>query len=271
MRIRYPAVAGTFYENDPERLRRQVAAMLPTDSQAVRLRPLAVISPHAGLIYSGPVAGAMYARVNLPSRIIVVCPNHTGLGADGAVYSHGAWRTPLGDIEVDPQLAERLIDASPLLQDDVEAHLREHSLEVQLPFLQFLKSGPLRIVPVCLATPSLGETLSVGKAIASVILEMGGDIGLIASTDLNHYENQEITLAKDQKAIDRIVALDAEGLWNTVREERISMCGIIPTTAVLAAVNQLGASRSQLISHATSGAVNGDFSAVVGYASIVIS
>lgn len=271
MRIRYPAVAGTFYENDPQRLRRQVAGMLPTDSQEVRLRPLAVIAPHAGLMYSGAVAGAMYARVDFPSRIIIICPNHTGLGVEGAVYSHGSWITPLGDVEIDREVAELLIAASPLLRDDVEAHSREHSLEVQLPFLQFLKSEPFRIVPICLATSSSGEAVSVGRAIAKVILDMGGDIGLIASTDLNHYENQETTLAKDQKAIDRIVALDPEGLWNTVRNEKISMCGIVPTTAVLAAARQLGAVRAEVIGHATSGAVNGDFSAVVGYTSIVIS
>jgi len=271
MRIRQPAVAGTFYEKDPDRLRKQVTSFLPPDLQSEKIQPIAVVAPHAGLVYSGAVAGAMYAQVTIPSRVIILCPNHTGLGVEGSVFSHGSWRTPLGDIEIDEQLASSLLAECSLLRDDVLAHSREHSLEVQLPFLQLTSREAVRIVPICLANSSLDQTLFVGRAIAKVIRDADGDIGLIASSDLNHYENQEITLAKDQKAIDRIVALDAEGLWRTVRGEEISMCGIVPTTAVIAAAVELGATKSEVIRHETSGHVNGDFSAVVGYVSIVIS
>lgn len=271
MRIRPPAVAGMFYERSAERLRDQVARYLPADVDEPRWEPLAVVAPHAGLMYSGGVAGEMYGRVRFPSRIIIVCPNHTGAGIDGAVYASGAWKTPLGEIAIDEELSRMLIDASSTLEDDTAAHAREHSLEVQLPFLQQTSEQEIRIVPICLATSSYEETAAVGHAIAGVIGRTGERVGLIASSDLNHYENQEITLSKDMRAIDRIVALDPRGLWDTVRRERISMCGIIPTTAVLQAALDLGATSAELIRHATSGDVNGDYSAVVGYASIVIA
>jgi AmmeMemoRadiSam system protein B len=272
MTIRPPAVAGTFYEGTPSRLEAQVAACFAENEEpAERRRFIAAVVPHAGLMYSGHVAAAFYGAAELPRRFVILCPNHTGLGHPGAMYRDGAWRTPLGDVPVDTALADALLAKSRVLQADARAHAREHSLEVQLPFLQqLLGSSAFTFVPICLATHHYELCEEVGNAVADVIRESGEPIGILASSDLNHYEDQRTTLRKDQLAIDAVVALDPAELWRVVREEDISMCGFIPTTAALIAAKRLGATRAELIKHATSGDVNGDYGHVVGYASVTI-
>ncbi len=270
MWVRPPAVAGMFYEATAPRLRRQVEECLPAQQADAKKRFIGAVSPHAGLMYSGHVAGALFAALALPRRFVILCPNHTGRGAEASINLEGSWRTPLGDVEIDAPLARAIADEAPFVRDDKVAHSREHSLEVQLPFLQIL-AGAFTFVPLCLALPTLQRTAALGRAVAAAIRAAGEPVGILASSDLNHYENQEITLKKDGEAIERMLALDPEGLWRTVQERDVSMCGYIPTTAMLVAAKELGATRAELVRHATSGDVNRDYSAVVGYASIVVS
>jgi AmmeMemoRadiSam system protein B len=268
MTTRPPAVAGSFYEASPERLRAQVQACFAENPEIdASERFIGGVVPHAGLMYSGHVAAAFYGRAELPKRYIILCPNHTGVGHFAAINRDGDWRTPLGSVPVDTPLADALLSKTRLLGDDWKAHAREHSLEVQLPFLQQLV-GNFTFVPICLAAPNYAFCVEIGNAIADVV----GDapIGILASSDLNHYENQESTLRKDQVAIDQILALDPESLWRVVEEEDISMCGFIPTTTMLIAAKKLGARSASLIKHATSGDINGDYSHVVGYAAILV-
>jgi AmmeMemoRadiSam system protein B len=269
MTTRPPAVAGSFYEASPERLRAQVQACFAENAKvAAKERFIAGVVPHAGLMYSGHVAAAFYAMAELPRRFIILCPNHTGMGHFAAINREGEWRTPLGTVAIDTPLADALMSKTRLLGEDWKAHAREHSLEVQLPFLQQLL-GTFTFVPICLAAPSYAYCEEVGQAIADVVRDQ--PCGILASSDLNHYENQEVTLKKDQQAIDAVLALDPEGLWRVVDEEDISMCGFIPTTTMLIAARQLGATNARLIKHATSGDINRDYSHVVGYAAILVT
>jgi AmmeMemoRadiSam system protein B len=268
---RPPAVAGTFYEGTPDRLRAQVAGCFAESPvPAAKERFIGAVVPHAGLMYSGHVAAAFYAIAELPRRFIILCPNHTGAGHFAAINRNGAWRTPLGDVQVDSVLAEKLMSHSKLLADDSQAHAREHSLEVQLPFLQQLL-GEFTFVPICLGAHRYDYAEEIGNAIADVIRDEDDDIGILASSDLNHYEDQKTTLRKDQLAIDEVLKLDPAELWRVVGEFDVSMCGFIPTTTMLIAARKLGAKSARLIKHATSGDVNGDYSHVVGYAALVIS
>jgi hypothetical protein len=271
MTIRPPAVAGSFYEGEPKRLRAQVEACFAANASAPKKeRPIGAVVPHAGLMYSGHVAAALYAAMDLPKRLIILCPNHTGIGHFAAINRDGAWRTPFGDVPIDTALADALMKKTALVRDDRLAHAREHSLEVQLPFLQHIL-GDFTFVPICLGAPRLGMLEEIGNAVAAVIEESGEAIPILASSDMNHYEDQATTLRKDQLAIDPILALDPHALWTAVDENDISMCGSIPATAMLIAANRLGAKQARLIKHATSGDINHDYGHVVGYASILIS
>lgn len=271
MLIRPPAVAGTFYEGSPERLGRQVDSCFAANppAPATKERIIGAVVPHAGLMYSGHVAAALYALAALPKRLIILCPNHTGAGHFAAINREGAWRTPFGDVAIDSALADALMARSPLLAEDAKAHAREHSLEVQLPFLQRILPN-FTFVPICLGAHRYDYAEEIGRAIAEVVREEG-DIAILASSDLNHYEDQRETLRKDQLAIDQVLARNPRELWRVVDEYDVSMCGFIPTTTMLVAANALGAANARLIKHATSGDVNGDYSHVVGYASVAIS
>ncbi len=272
MHIRPPAVAGTFYEGTPDRLARQVDACFAANPQppARKERFLGAVVPHAGLMYSGHVAAAFYALADLPKRFVILCPNHTGAGHFAAINCHGAWRTPLGDIAIDTPLADALMAKTPLLSEDARAHAREHSLEVQLPFLQKLLGSDFTFVPICLGAHRYDYAEEIGRAIAEV-LQSEQDVAILASSDLNHYEDQRETLRKDQLAIDQVLARNPSELWRVVDEYDVSMCGFIPTTTMLLAANALGATGARLIKHTTSGDVNGDYSHVVGYASVLVA
>ena len=271
MATRPPAVAGTFYEGTPERLAAQVSACFAENTETViKERFIGAVVPHAGLMYSGHVAAAFYALAELPRRFIILCPNHTGFGHFAAINREGEWHTPLGNVTIDTPLADALMQQCALLADDPRAHAREHSLEVQLPFLQQLLGG-FTFVPICLGANRYDYCQEIGKAIATVVAAAGEPVGILASSDLNHYEDQKTTLRKDQLAIDEVVRLDPRELWRVVDEVDISMCGFIPATAMLIAATELGAKNARLVKHATSGDINGDYSHVVGYAAIIIS
>lgn len=266
--VRPPAVAGTFYEAGPERLRAQVERCFVDPVPARKERFIGAVVPHAGLMYSGHVAAAFYGLADLPRRFVILCPNHTGAGHFAAINSEGAWRTPLGNVAVDTALAGALMARTKLLAEDVRAHAREHSLEVQLPFLQHLV-GDFTFVPICLGARRYDYAEEIGRAIAAVLREEQ-DVAILASSDLNHYEDQQTTLRKDQLAIDQVLARNPGELWRVVDEYDVSMCGFIPTTAMLVAANALGATNARLVKHATSGDINGDYGHVVGYASVLI-
>ena len=266
--IRPPAVAGRFYPAEPAALTQQIDSFLEKQPPE-KLRARGCVVPHAGYMYSGPVAGAVYERLELPARLIILGPRHYPQGEALAINSAGSWRTPLGEARIDAALAAELVRRCRALREDSVAHRNEHSLEVQLPFLQHC-AGDFHFVPIAVGPVRLAGLEELGQAIAEVVAMHDEPILVVASSDMNHYESDAITRQKDQKAIDRILALDPRGLLDTVQRESISMCGYGPTVAMLTAAKQLGATKAELVRYATSGDITGDRDAVVGYAGIVV-
>jgi AmmeMemoRadiSam system protein B len=271
--VRHPAVAGRFYPRDAKELREEVHTYLSQTPQQKPLRALGCIAPHAGYMYSGHVAGAVFAALDIPQLCLVLCPNHTGTGRALAIMSEGAWETPLGNVPIDGRFAAALKDRCPLLQEDSSAHRSEHAAEVELPFLQ-VRQPQLRFVPIALGTGQFEALEKLGDAIADVIsAHISADnahVLIVASSDMNHYESDAITRVKDHSAIEPILALDARTLHETVTQQHISMCGFGPAVAMLTAAKKLGAKSAELIKYATSGDVSGDLDTVVGYAGVVI-
>ena len=220
-------------------------------------------------IYSGAVAGAVFAEVDPPQRCIILCPNHTGKGRALAIMSSGTWETPLGSVPIDSALAEALKKGFPLLTEDADAHRNEHAIEVELPFLQ-VRHPDFSLVPIALGTAQFDILEKLGEAVAEAVQAQDGKILIVASSDMNHYENDAVTRVKDHKAIERMLALDAAGLFEVVIREKISMCGFGPAIVMLTAAKRLGATSAELIKYATSGDVSGDRDMVVGYAGIVV-
>lgn len=266
--VRLPAVAGRFYPDDPSELTKQVQSFCAGVVGDPR-NALACMVPHAGYRYSGHVAGAVYARLDLPRRFLLLGPRHFPRGEAQAILSEGAWETPLGVAQIDSSLAAELKRACPVLVEDDVAHRDEHALEVQLPFLQTLV-GDFRFVPIALGTLNYGALEALGEAIADVLARSAEPVLIIASSDMNHYETDAITRVKDRMALDRILALDARGLLDVVRREGITMCGVGPAVSMLTAARLLGAKRVDLIRYATSGEINGDYDEVVGYAGAIV-
>jgi MEMO1 family protein len=265
--IRPPAVAGSFYSADPKQLTRDVDQYVA--GAAEKIHALGCVIPHAGYMYSGHVAGAVYSSMRIPPRCILLGPRHYPRGEPMAILSEGSWQTPLGEAQIDSALARALVHACPRLREDAVAHQPEHSLEVQLPFLQRLVPD-FRFVPVVLGTDRYPLLEELGHAVAEVITAQAEPVLVIASSDMNHYESDAITRVKDNRAIAQILALDPRGLYDTVRSEGITMCGYAATVAMLVAVLDLGATKAQLIRYATSGDIFGDRDQVVGYAGIVV-
>jgi hypothetical protein len=273
--LRHPAVAGYFYQGSAEALKKQVREFIIPDAK--RVKAFGVLSPHAGLLYSGPVAGAVYSSVELPDTFVLIGPNHTGLGAPISLMASGQWETPLGTVNIDEPLAAAILAKSSRMREDTLAHLREHSLEVQLPFIQYFKKN-FTIVPIQMLDVRLESCLEVGRAVAGAIAECGvrsaecksNGVLIVASSDMSHYESAEAAKEKDHKAIRHILDLDPEGLYRTVRDNGISMCGFGPAVAMLTACKALGATRAELIKYANSGEASGDYKQVVGYAGIVV-
>ncbi len=265
--IRRPVVAGRFYPRDSAELREQVLRQIGDASQASRA--IGCMVPHAGYIYSGYVAGAVFAHVNVPPVCIVLCPNHTGMGEPLAILSEGAWQTPLGEVAIHTETAERLKQKLPILKEDAAAHQGEHAIEVELPFLQ-VRRAQLQFVPIAIGTGRWDALEQLGQATADVIAGEKQDVLIVASSDMNHYESDAVTRIKDQRAIERLLTLDARGLYEVVTQQNVSMCGFGPAVAMLTAARQLGATSAELVKYATSGDISGDRQMVVGYAGVVI-
>lgn len=278
--IRKAFVANQFYPGDREVLRAAVEAYLKAgkNSEKAAGNPpsilaeetaAAIISPHAGYIYSGCIAGRVYAGVTIPDDIILIGPNHTGLGERAAVFAGGEWEVPLGRLRVNEKLSRLVLDKSPSFTADTEAHAEEHSLEVQLPFI-YVKNPGASIVPITVMPAKHSECEEMGYALAAAIKEYGKDVLIIVSSDMNHYEPESVTIKKDKIAIDKVLLLDSAGLLDAARKNRITMCGVVPAAIAIAAAKKLGATAGTLIAHSTSGKTSGDYEHVVGYAGIII-
>ena len=270
--IRRPAVAGRFYPAKRDTLIRQVDQYFTSEAATGEKNEAALgcMVPHAGYMYSGQVAAVVFGRLPARAAYIILCPNHTGRGAPLAIMSGGEWLTPLGAVRVDADLALSLRHSCALLMEDAAAHEDEHSIEVQLPFLQ-RSVGTFTFVPIAIGVSRLAALESLGRGIAQALAHWPSPVLIVASSDMNHYEPDDITRVKDRKAIDRILALDPAGLYEVIGREDISMCGYGPAIAMLTASKALGATRAELACYATSADTSGDRSAVVGYAGIVVS
>lgn len=263
---RTPAVAGQFYPGDEGTLRADVRRYL--GSHLSTQDALAVVAPHAGYVYSGRIAGEVFASVNVPDRVIVLCPNHTGLGTRAAIMSEGAWLVPGCRVPIDHELAAALKARTFLVEDEL-AHAREHSLEVMLPFL-VERNPAVRIVPICLSHLPLDACTRLGKAMAETIREIGGGVLIVASSDMSHYVPADQARERDALALAELEAMRPEDLYRTVERERISMCGFIPATVALTAARELGATDGKIVRYGNSGETSGDYGQVVGYAGVVI-
>lgn len=263
---REPAVAGRFYPAEPERLSSEVRQLLGDAPSGQPVKALGVIAPHAGYVYSGSIAGATFARVEVPPRAIVLGPNHTGMGEPIALWPDGGFETPAGRVPVDADLADALA-AFRFVSRDRAAHRYEHALEVQLPFM-LARQPDLRIVPLCLGPLTVELCRELGTAIADAA---GPDALVVASSDMSHYVPAEEARRLDHRALDRVLALDPEGLYETVRGEGITMCGVVPATVMLFAARRLGARTATLVRYGSSGDVNGDDRSVVGYAGVIVA
>lgn len=269
--VRSPAVAGRFYPLKRDALLREVDQYL--EPEAPDEKPLATaigcVVPHAGYMYSGRVAGAVYRLLPAFSRYVILGPNHWARGSPLAVMSSGHWMTPLGQVPLDTELAQSIREKCPLLAEDAQAHADEHSLEVQVPFLQRLSTA-FKFVPIAIALADYPSLQLLGQAIAGAIRNSTEPVLVVASSDLNHYEPDLITRKKDDKAIEKVLQLDPAGLLQVICDEDISMCGYAPTVSMLVAAKELGAREARLIRHATSADAGGDTDSVVGYAGIIV-
>ena len=267
--IRTPAVAGKFYPENPFELEKKVASHLGNLSKKKR-KAIGVVSPHAGFIYSGDVVGAVYSQIEVPETVILLGPNHTGLGENISVMTEGTWSMPMGNISIDEVLATQLCKETSLAKPNSVAHQFEHSLETQLPFLQYLRKNFL-IVPICLKKVDYSICKKLSKGIVNALEQTEKSALIIASSDMTHFESHKIAGEKDKKAIVKIENRDAQGLDETLRQEQISMCGVNPVTVMLLCSEKMGAQKAELIEYKTSGEVNGDKSRVVGYAGVIVT
>ncbi len=265
---RTPAVAGKFYDGTDIGLRKQIEQYVVSGQP--RTDAVGILVPHAGLIYSGAVAGQVYSSISMPKTFIMLGPNHTGLGHAVSLMDDGAWEVPTGSLSIDRRLASRILQGTMLAVSDSQAHAYEHSLEVQIPFIAYF-SRDVSIVPIAIMSASYESCRELAEGIAVAIQSVDYPVTILASSDMSHYVSNKIARQKDKKAIDRMLDIDPRGLYDTVLQERISMCGVFPATVMLIAAQLLGAKNARLIKYMTSGDVSGDYSSVVGYAGIVLS
>jgi len=269
--LRPPAVAGRFYPDDAETLEKDVERYLAAGRAGEPSRAIAMVTPHAGYMYSGAVAGQVFARVSVPDRVVVMGPNHTGRGERVSVVPAGAFQLPGGAVPIDEELAAAILDHVPAARADADAHRMEHSVEVELPFLLALERA-VRFVPMVLGGLSERDSIAVGEGLARAIAAVGGSVLVVASSDMSHYLPDAEARRVDKIALDALLTGDAATLHRTVRERDISMCGVIPTTAMLAYARAAGAAQvPSLVAYATSGDASGDRSRVVGYAGVVVA
>jgi AmmeMemoRadiSam system protein B len=267
---REPAVAGTFYPGTPARVASEAARLTARATADPAAAPaVAVVAPHAGWRYSGALAGRLFARLEVPARVVILAPNHTGLGTRAGIWPDGAWRLPGLEIPIDAVFARSLLAEVSLLAADHDAHLEEHAIEVLLPLLA-ARQPALTLVPIVLGGLAFRECEALAAALARAVAKAEGPTLIVASSDMSHYLPDDETRALDELALAPLAALDPRGLWDTVRAHGITMCGYIPTTVALLAAQALGASRATVVGHTTSADAGGDRDRVVGYAAVTI-
>lgn len=280
-KVRHPCQAGAFYEGTAESLKKQIEKCFLSKlgprkiPEVVKTGPRQVVGlvcPHAGYMFSGPVAAHAYYKLALdgkPDVVVLFGPNHTGYGSALALMNEGFWRTPLGDVEIDAESANQIVRESSIIDVDDAAHRHEHSIEVQLPFLQYLYGSEFKIVPICFLMQDLSSAREVGQAVAKVLA--GKNAVIVASSDMTHYEPQKNAERKDKTAIEAIEAMNEAKLYSVIEANRISACGYGPIAALITAAKVLGAKEAKLLCYKTSGDVIGDYSSVVGYAALCLT
>lgn len=276
--IRKPAVAGIFYELNPDSLKQQIEwcfkhklgpGKIP--QMGDKRKSKGILAPHAGYLYSGPVAAHSYSKVvedGFPDTFVILCPNHTGLGSGISTMLEGEWQTPLGNVEIDSQFAGKLVEDALIIDQDTSSHIQEHSCEVHLPFLQYFSEN-FKIVPISMWMQDLETSTEIGKSIKETAEALGRDIVVLASSDMTHYKPQNIASQNDQQVLDAIRMMDEKLMVKRVMDLNVTMCGYGPVTATMVASKELGAKNAEILKYATSGDLTGDMSAVVGYASAV--
>lgn len=264
---RNPAVAGQFYPASSSLLKKELKALMVTEGE--KEDAIGVVSPHAGYEYSGIVAGSVLSSIVPKGIYVLLGPDHTGMGKPFSIMARGVWKMPMGDVEIDSELANEILKSTDYVEEDDSAHSYEHSIEVEIPFLQYLKKN-FKIVPIIISRSTLGVYRAIGRAIGKAVERVGKGAVIIASTDLTHYEPQESAVHKDKKAIEAILELDEEALVHRVEEMDISMCGVAPTAVMLTSAKYLGATSAKMVKYQTSGDTSGDYTSVVGYAGILI-
>ena len=266
--IRKPVVAGQFYPQTEASLKKMLTNLIETGAE--KEDAIGIIMPHAGYVYSGHVAGATISKVQIKKTAIILGTNHTGEGEKFSIMTKGSWLTPLGEVKIDTEIAESILKGSSLLKEDAVSHLYEHSIEVEIPFLQYLESN-IKIVPITISNAELKECQKLGEEIASGFKKIGRPALFIASTDMTHYESKESAEQKDTIAIESILSLDEEKLFNKADQNKITMCGVAPTCTLISICKHLGAKKAGLVKYQTSGDISGDYSSVVGYAGMIIT
>ena len=277
--IRRPTVAGQFYEGDAEALRAQIKNCFLNDIGPKKLpnvnldnHPRSIVGmicPHAGYMYSGPVAASAFFQLALdgkPGTVVLMGPNHTGYGSALSLMIEGAWRTPLGDVEIDSETANKIIRETSVIDVDELAHRYEHSIEVQLPFLQFLYGNTFNIVPICFLMQDYDSAVEVGRALEQVLASSNTIV--IASSDMTHYETAKTAATKDQAALKAVTDMDAKRFYEIVEAQNITACGYAPITALITYAKGVNAKEAKLLSYHNSGDITGDYSSVVGYAAV---
>jgi len=264
---RHAAVAGQFYPGMREQLQTVLSGLIPSVPEKRRVR--GIVAPHAGYVYSGAIAGKVYGRIVIPPAVLIIGPNHHGAGAAAALYPEGEWLTPLGPISINPRLTTLLQQCVPFVELDSSAHRFEHSLEVQVPFIQYLRSDAT-LAALCLGHGDFTVVQEIGRGIAAAIREYGEDVLIVASSDMTHYESADSARRKDELALARVMAFDPEGLLKICHGERITMCGVVPVAVMLVASRELGATKVELAAYGTSGDITGDNDQVVGYAALSV-
>jgi MEMO1 family protein len=267
--IRLPAVADRFYPGNGTTLDQNLDNLIPTDRAFPGNKAYAVVSPHAGYMFSGNIAGKTLSSIEIPETVLLIGPNHHGQGSPISL-STASWQTPLGIVPRSDEFANNLLQISSLITADDLAHKQEHSLEVQIPFLQKLQPQ-LQIAALALFPLDYRTCEILATSIASAIANSQQDILILASSDMSHYKSRKIASKMDHMALDQIINMDPEGLYDVVRKNSISMCGIIPVTIALKAAMILGATKSELTGYTDSGEATGDTAQVVGYAGLIIS
>lgn len=278
MKVRRPTQAGAFYESDAEALKTQIANCFLQElgpnkhlkvNKTGSRKIVGLVCPHAGYMFSGAVAAKAYyelAQDGKPDTAVILGPNHTGYGSALALMNEGVWRTPLGDVEIDSAIANQIVHETRLVDIDDVAHRFEHSIEVQLPFLQYLYGSEFKFVPVCFQMQDLSSAVEVGKALTKVLASKNAVI--IASSDMTHYEPQRNAASKDLMALKAVEAMDEKRFYSIIQTENVTACGYGPIATVITAAKGLGVKEAKLLCYKSSGDITGDYSSVVGYAAV---